>query len=70
MQDQQDSQRALFDTNNLESFIPGKHLLRRVDAKVDVDYIYDVSKALYCADNGRNSIDPVLYFRMQLSVRT
>ena len=27
---------------------------------------YEVTKGLYCADNGRNSVDPVLFFRMQL----
>ena len=27
---------------------------------------YEVTKGLYCADNGRNSVDPVLFFRVQL----
>lgn len=66
MQGQQDSRRVLFDTIDLESLIPEDHLLRRIDAKVDFDFIYDVTKDLYCADNGRNSINPVLFFRMQL----
>ena len=66
MQGQQDSQRVLFDTVDLESLIPEDHLLRRIDARIDFDFIYDVTEDLYCADNGRNSIDPVLFFRMQL----
>ena len=66
MQGQQDSQRVLFDTVDLESLIPEDHLLRRIDARIDFDFIYDVTKDLYCTDNGRNSIDPVLFFRMQL----
>ncbi len=66
MQGQQDSQRVLFDTVDLESLIPEDHLLRRIDARIDFDFIYDVTKDLYYADNGRNSIDPVLFFRMQL----
>ena len=66
MQGQQDAQRVLFDTIDLESLIPEDHMLRRIDARVDFDFIYDLTKDLYCPDNGRNSIDPVLFFRMQL----
>ena len=66
MQGQQDSQRVLFDTIELERLVPDDHLLRRIDARIDFDFIYEVTKGLYCADNGRNSVDPVLFFRMQL----
>ena len=66
MQGQQDAQRVLFDTIDLESLIPEDHLLRRIDARVDFDFIYDLTKGLYCPDNGRNSIGPVLFFRMRL----
>lgn len=66
MQGQQDAQRALFDTIDLESLIPEGHLLRRINARVDFDLIYDLTKDLYCPDNGRNSIDPVLLFQMRL----
>ena len=66
MQGQQDSQRALFDTIDLELMIPQDHLLRRIDSKIDFDFIYEITERLYCADNGRPSIDPVLFFRMQL----
>ena len=66
MQGQQDSQRVLFDTIDLERLIPDDHLLRRIDASIDFNFIYEVTEGLYCSDNGRNSIDPVLFFRMQL----
>jgi transposase len=66
MQGRQDSQRVLFDTIELERLIPDDHLLGRIDARIDFDFIYEVTKELYCADNGRNWIDPVLFFRMQL----
>ena len=66
MQGQQDSQRVLFDTVDLESLIPDDHLLRQINAKIDFDFIYEVTKGLYCADNGRSSVDPVLFFKMQL----
>ena len=66
MQGQQDSQRVLFDTIDLEGLIPDDHLLRPIDDRIDFDFIYEVTRDLYCPDNGRNSIDPVLFFRMQL----
>ena len=46
--------------------IPQDHLLRRIDSKIDFDFIYEITERLYCPDNGRPSIDPVLFFRMQL----
>jgi hypothetical protein len=63
---QQESQRALFDTIDLQLMIPRDHLLRRIDSKIDFDFIYDITERLYCPDNGRPSIEPVLFFRMQL----
>lgn len=66
MQGQQSGQRVLFDTVDIDSLVPEDHLLRKIDAELDFDFIYEVTKELYCADNGRNSIDPVLFFKMQL----
>jgi hypothetical protein len=40
LQGQQDSQRVLFDTIDLESLIPDDHLLRHIDARIDFDFIY------------------------------
>ncbi len=33
---------------------------------VDLDFLYGLTEALYSPDQGRPSIDPVLFFRMQL----
>ena len=68
MQGQQSGQRVLFDTVDIDSLVPEDHLLRKIDAELDFDFIYEVTKELYCADNGRNSIDPVLFFKMQLII--
>ena len=46
MQGQQDSQRVLFDTIDLENLIPADHLLRRIDAQIDFDFIYRVTEGL------------------------
>ena len=49
-----------------ESFVSEDHLLRKIDAAVDFEKIYDFVEELYCADNGRKSIDPVVLFKMVL----
>ena len=56
MQGQQNSQRLLFDTIDLESLMPDDHLLRRIDARTDFDFIYEVTKDMYCADNGERDM--------------
>ena len=49
-----------------EEFVPADHLLRKIDSAVDFTHIYDIVEDLYCADNGRPSIDPVVIFKMVL----
>ena len=66
MQGKQSGQQALFSTIDLEGFIPNDHQLRKVDKVLDLDFLYELTEELYCLDNGRPSIDPVLFFRMQL----
>ena len=36
--------------------VPQEHLLRKIDAAMDFNKIYDFAEKLYCADNGRRSI--------------
>ena len=50
----------------LEDLVPQDHLLRKIDRAVDFDKIYDFVENLYCMDNGRPSIDPVILFKMVL----
>lgn len=50
----------------IESLVPQDHLLRKVDAIVDFTFIYDETQELYCADNGRPSIDPVMLVKYLL----
>ncbi len=52
--------------NNPEISYTIDHLLRKVDKLLDLDFLYDLTEELYCMDNGRASINPVLFFRMQL----
>ena len=48
----------------LESLVPSDHLLRRIDAFIDFEFIRDRVKHLYCIDNGRPATDPVVLFKL------
>ena len=50
----------------LEDLVPKDHILRKIDAAIDFTHIYDLVGDLYCPDNGRPSIDPVVIFKMTL----
>lgn len=47
---------------SLDMLVPGDHLLRKIEAAVDFDRIYEFVDDLYCKDNRRPSIDPVVLF--------
>ena len=42
------------------------HLLPKIDKAIDFTYIYEITQELYCHDNGRPAIDPVILFKMVL----
>lgn len=51
---------------SIEEFVPKDHLLRKINKAVDFDKIYDFVEELYCLDNGRPGVDPVVLFKMVL----
>ncbi len=65
---QQTYQPKLFSTIDIESLIPKNHLLRKIDKAIDFSFIRDLTASLYCSDNGRPSIDPILFFRIYLVI--
>ena len=50
----------------LENLVPEEHLLRKIDKAVNFEKIYEFVEDLYCLDNGRPSIDPIILFKMVL----
>jgi transposase len=48
----------------LEMLVPKDHLLRKIEAAVDFDFIREKVAHLYCADNGRPALDPVVLFKL------
>jgi len=57
-------ERSQMEFFSIEGFIPKEHLLRKIDSAIDFTHIYEIVSDLYCPDNGRPSIDPVVLFKM------
>ena len=51
---------------SLEQLVPKDHLLRKIDAAIDFDFIYDLVEEKYSPDNGRPSIDPVTLIKIPI----
>jgi transposase len=48
----------------LEQLVPKDHLLRLIDQHIRFEFIRTECEALYCPNNGRPALDPVLLFKM------
>jgi transposase len=48
----------------IQDLVPKDHLLRKVNAAIDFSFIREKTRDLYCADNGRPCVDPVVLFKM------
>jgi hypothetical protein len=44
--------------------VPKDYLLRKIDGVIDFDFVRGKIKDLYCSDNGRPAVDPVVLFKM------
>jgi transposase len=51
---------------NIDLLVPQEHLLRKIDKAVNLSHIYEFVEELYCEDNGRPSVDPVVLFKIVL----
>jgi transposase len=50
---------------SLEDLVPKDNFYRRLDRKLDLSFVRDLVKECY-ASSGRPSVDPVVFFRLQL----
>ena len=66
MQGHQEYQEKLFSSINLVSMFPKSHLLMKIDKFLDFSFIHELTQEKYCKNNGRPSIDPEVFFRMQI----
>lgn len=53
-----------FVLTTLEEIVPQDSIYRKIDKAIDFNFIYDEVKDLYCENNGRPSIDPVVLFKL------
>ncbi len=60
------SKPALFQMVDMESLVPSDHVLRKIDAVLDLSFVPDAVAECYSAKRGRPSIDPELALRMML----
>jgi transposase len=51
---------------SVESLVPSEHLLRKIGRVVDFSFIHDRVKHLYCENNGRPALEPVVLFKLLL----
>src|SRR5882757_5405028 len=50
----------------LEELVPSNHFYRQVEAKLDLSFVRELVEAAYASRRGRPSIDPVVFFKLQL----
>lgn len=48
----------------MEEIVPEDSIFRKIDKYIDFTFIYEEVKDLYCENNGRPSIDPVVLFKI------
>ncbi len=49
---------------SIEDLVPKDHMLRKIDKHISFEFIREKVKPLYCEDNGRPAIDPIVLFKM------
>lgn len=60
------SEPMLFQYVDVESLVPENHLLRKVDAVLDLSFVREAVAECYSASRGRPSVDPELALKMML----
>jgi transposase len=62
----QRSELVLFQYVDVEALVPKNHLLRKIDAVLDLSFVREAVAECYSASLGRPSVDPELALRMML----
>jgi transposase len=51
---------------SLDELVPADHFYRHLDRVLNLAFVRDLDHGCYVADKGRPSVDPVVFFRLQL----
>jgi len=63
---EQNKQTSFFGTLVYERIVPPDHFLRKLNTVLDLTFVNELCKELYCADNGRPCWEPQLLFKVLL----
>lgn len=63
---EQDKQTSFFGTLVYERIVPPDHFLRQLNSVIDLSFVNELCKELYCPDNGRPCWEPQLLFKVLL----
>ena len=53
-----------YETVIIKNLVPKDHILRIIDRHIDFSFIRELTKNLYCENNGTPAIDPEMLFKM------
>ena len=67
MQSRNERQEDLFVAGPLRDLVPDDHILKRVDAMLDLSWLHEAVRGCYSQSNGRPSIDPEAALRLMLA---
>jgi len=67
LQSRNERQEDLFVAGPLRDLVPDDHILKRVDAILDLSWLHEAVRECYCQDNGRPSIAPESALRLMLA---
>jgi transposase len=59
-----ENKRNLVQMVDIESQVPKDHLVRKIEAVIGFEFVRELVKDLYCENNGRPSIDPVVLVKI------
>ena len=51
---------------SLDDLVPEEHLVRKLEAAIDWNFIYELVEETYSEDNGRPSLDPVTLIKLPI----
>lgn len=63
---QKEDNRKQIQMVSIDELVPEDHLVRKIEAAINFDFIYDLVKDLYSENRGRPSIDPVVLIKITL----
>jgi len=59
-----DSTQQQLEVVYIENLVPQDHILRKINKYIDFGFIRELTKDLYCTNNGRPAFDPIVLFKM------